>query len=97
MEAELKDYLGIPRRLIPWFPSVDEAKCNGCSICVRAGKHEVYALDNAKKKAYVANPYSCEVFCQSCQFQCSQEAISFPQKAYVKEAIKELRDRYPPK
>jgi len=97
MEGELKDYLGIPRRLIPWFPSVDEEKCNGCSICVKACKHDVYALDKAEKKALVANPYSCEVFCQSCQFQCSQEAISFPRKADVKEVIKRLRDQYPPK
>jgi len=97
MEGELKDYLGIPRRLIPWFPSIAEEKCNGCSICVKACKHEVYALDKTKKKALVASPYSCEVFCQSCQFQCSLEAISFPQKTEVKEIIKGLRDRYPPK
>ena len=97
MEGELKDYLGIPRKLIPWFPSVDEEKCNGCSICVKACKHEVYALDKVKKMAIVANPYSCEVFCQSCQFQCSLEAISFPKKTEVKELIKGLRDQYPPK
>ncbi len=97
MVQELKDYLGIPRKRIPWFPSVDVEKCNGCSICVKACKHEVYVFDKAKKKAFVANPHSCEVFCQSCQFQCSLDAISFPKKNDVKEIIKGLRDRYPPK
>ena len=97
MEGELKDYLGIPRRLIPWFPSIDKDKCNACSICVKACKHEVYSFDQAKEKAIVSNPYACEVFCQSCQFQCSEEAIFFPAKAEVKEIIRGLRERYPPK
>jgi NAD-dependent dihydropyrimidine dehydrogenase PreA subunit len=97
MEAELKDYLGIPRRLIPWFPSINEGKCTGCSTCAKACKHEVYSLDNEKKRSFVANPFSCEVFCQSCQFQCNQEAISFPKKADIKEIIKGLRVQYPPR
>jgi NAD-dependent dihydropyrimidine dehydrogenase PreA subunit len=97
METVFKDYLGIPRKLIPWFPSIDGAKCKGCSTCVKACKHEVFALDSSRKKAFVANPYCCEVFCQSCQFQCNEEAISFPDKGQVKEAIRKLRDQYPPK
>ena len=97
METVLKEYLGIPRNLIPWFPSVDEAKCNGCSICVKACKHEVFAYSSSNKQAFVANPYFCEVFCQSCQFQCNEEAISFPDKSRVKEVIKKLREQYPPR
>lgn len=94
---ELKDYLGIPRKLIPWFPSIDESKCKGCKTCVNACKHLVFAYDETKKKAYVANPYYCEVYCQSCQFQCPQEAIHFPDKNKTKELFKELRKHYPPK
>lgn len=97
MEEELKDYLGIPRKLIPWFPSIDEAKCNGCKLCVSACKHLVYAFAQGEKKAYVKSPYYCEVYCQSCMFQCNQEAISFPNKTKTKELIKELRKTYPPK
>ncbi len=97
MTQELKDYLGIPRNLIPWFPKIDQAKCNGCGICVKACKHEVYARDESSQKAVVANPYYCEVYCQSCQFQCPQEAISFPNKAEVKEIFRELRKTYPPR
>lgn len=94
---ELKDYLGIPRKLIPWFPKIDESKCKGCQVCVGACKHGVFSYDENKKKSFVANPYYCEVYCQSCQFQCPQEAISFPDKNQVKELFKELRKQYPPK
>ena len=97
MTEELKDYLGIPRKLIPWFPHVDESNCNGCKICVKACKHGTFAYDESKKKGYVANPYHCEVFCQSCQFQCPVEAIFFPDKSKIKEVFKELRKQYPPK
>ena len=97
MAEELKDYLGIPRKLIPWFPSIDENKCNGCKICMNYDKHQVFAYDESKKKVYVANPYSCEVYCQGCQFQCPKDAISFPDKNQIKEIFKELRKQYPPK
>lgn len=97
METATKDYLGIPRNLIPWFPSVDVARCKGCSTCVKACKHEVFAYDSTGRHALVANPYSCEVFCQSCMFQCNEEAISFPDKSQVKERIKKLREQFPPR
>jgi len=68
--GEEKQYLGIPRRLIPWYPGIDPDGCTGCGLCVTACKHGVYAFDDAEGKAVVANPYECEVYCQSCQFQC---------------------------
>jgi NAD-dependent dihydropyrimidine dehydrogenase PreA subunit len=97
MKEELKDYLGIPRKLIPWFPIIDDNKCNGCEICVNACKHYVFAIYENKNNAYIENPYHCEVYCQSCQFQCPEEAISFPVKNEVKELFKELRKIYQPK
>ena len=97
MKEELKDYIGIPRKLIPWFPIIDDNKCNSCEICVNACKHYVFAYDENKNKTYVENPYHCEVYCQSCQFQCPEEAISFPDKKEVKELFKELRKIYQPK
>jgi NAD-dependent dihydropyrimidine dehydrogenase PreA subunit len=90
-----KHYLGIPRLLIPWHPLVDAEACIGCGVCVKACKHGVYAESDGK--AVVANPYECEVFCQSCQFQCEVGAISFPKKEAVKATIKELRKQYPPR
>jgi NAD-dependent dihydropyrimidine dehydrogenase PreA subunit len=92
---ESKHYLGIPRALIPWHPAVDAEACVGCGLCVRACKHGVYAEEDGK--ALVAHPYECEVFCQSCMFQCEVDAISFPDRAAVKAVIKGLRQQYPPR
>ncbi|HUT16290.1 MAG TPA: ferredoxin family protein, partial [Anaerolineae bacterium] len=75
-------HLGIPRELIPWYPLVDQDRCDGCGVCVTACKHGVLALD--RQKAVVANPYECVVYCQSCEFQCDADAISHPNKESVK-------------
>ncbi|MBC7264460.1 MAG: ferredoxin family protein [Chloroflexi bacterium] len=92
-----KRYLGIPRALIPWYPRIDPDACvKGCSACVMHCKHDVYVLDGGSPSVSVANPYNCEVYCQSCQFVCDANAISFPDKASVKAVIKELRGEYPP-
>ncbi|MCM8815516.1 MAG: 4Fe-4S binding protein [Candidatus Omnitrophica bacterium] len=97
MEEELKDYLVIPRKLISWHPIIDTTKCKGCRTCVKACKHNAFSYDESEKKAFVANPYYCEVFCQSCQFQCPEEVISFPDKNETKKIFRELRKQYPPK
>lgn len=92
---ELKNYLGIPRKEIPWYPSIEQKKCTSCGICVNACKHGAYE-HNKDNQVVVANPYHCEVFCESCKFQCPVEAISFPNRSEFKSIIKELRAIYPP-
>jgi NAD-dependent dihydropyrimidine dehydrogenase PreA subunit len=52
-------------------------------------------LDNSDK-VVVANPYHCEVYCESCRFQCPVDAISFPDHKTIKLIFKELRLQYPP-
>ncbi len=92
-----KDYLGIPRELIPWFPTIDEEACIGCKVCLNTCPHGVFTYDESKKKCYVANPYDCVVFCQACQMQCPEGAISFPDKEGIRNIIKGLREQYTPK
>jgi len=92
----LKDYLGIPRREIPWYPTIDQELCTSCGLCVNACKHGTYEFSD-DNKVIVANPYHCEVFCESCKFQCPVEAISFPNRGEFKLIIKDLRVNYPPK
>jgi NAD-dependent dihydropyrimidine dehydrogenase PreA subunit len=48
------------------------------------------------KKVTVANPYHCEVYCESCRFQCPVGAISFPDRKEIKALFKEFRQQYPP-
>ncbi len=91
---DLKDYLGIPRKEIPWYPTIDQDLCTGCGLCVSACKHGTYKVSD--EKVFVANPYHCEVFCESCKFQCPVEAISFPNRGEFKNVIRNLRVIYPP-
>jgi NAD-dependent dihydropyrimidine dehydrogenase PreA subunit len=95
-DKELKDYLGIPRRAIPWYPTIDEELCTNCGVCVKACSHGTYGRTPDGNKVIVANPYHCEVFCESCRFQCPKEAISFPDRKAFKLILKELRNQYPP-
>jgi len=91
-----KDYLGIPRKLIPWFPTIDEELCSNCGLCVKACKHGTYAVSENPDRVIVADPYACEVYCESCRFQCPVGAISFPDRKAFKLIFKELRKQYPP-
>jgi NAD-dependent dihydropyrimidine dehydrogenase PreA subunit len=94
-DAEIKDYLGIPRLEIPWYPTIDHDLCTNCGLCYNACKHGTYGY-NDDHVVVVANPFHCEVFCESCRFQCPVGAISFPDRKQFKATIKELRNKYPP-
>ena len=95
-DSEFKDYLGIPRKVIPWYPAIDRELCTDCELCVGACKHGTYAFAGEPEHVVVANPYHCEVFCESCKFQCPVDAISFPDRQEFKTVIKALRAEYPP-
>ena len=95
--AVFKDYLGIPRLQIPWYPTINEELCTNCGLCVKACKHGTYAYrPGSDEQVFVENPYRCEVYCESCRFQCPQAAISFPDRKAFKLVFKELRKQYPP-
>jgi NAD-dependent dihydropyrimidine dehydrogenase PreA subunit len=92
----LKDFLGIPRKLIPWFPTIDDEMCSNCRLCIKACSHGTYTFSDNLDKVIVANPYNCLVYCESCRFQCPVGAISFPDRKTIKLIFKELRLQYPP-
>lgn len=96
LEEKYRFYLGIPRHLIPWFPTIDAEKCVGCKECVKFCHDDVYAFDEEAKKVYVAHPWHCQVYCQSCTHACNKDAITFPDRREVKARIRELREKYPP-
>jgi NAD-dependent dihydropyrimidine dehydrogenase PreA subunit len=78
---------GFPRERIPWYPTVDAAKCAGCRICFEFCSHGVYAWDDQANTPRVIEPFKCVVGCGSCTQECDAGAITFPPlsilKAYV--------------
>ena len=86
----MKDYgtwKGTPRDQIPWFPSIDSAKCAGCRKCVEFCTHGVYGWDDAADSPIVAEPYRCVVGCSNCSYQCEEGAIAFPPLSVLKPFI----------
>ena len=96
LEERYRLYLGIPRQMIPWYPTIDAEKCVGCRECIQFCHDTVYAFDEESKKVYVENPWHCQVYCQSCTHACNKDAIAFPDRREVKATIRELRKKYPP-
>ena len=85
---------GIPRREVPWYPTVDLDLCIGCQACLEFCPNDVYLWDEEDNHPIVANPYNCVVYCRGCANVCTEEAISFPDKAEIVALVKELRARY---
>ena len=75
---------GVPREQVPWYPTVDAAKCKGCKECFNFCSHKVYAWDAKNNKTLVAQPYYCVVGCSSCMGLCKEEAISCPPLTVLK-------------
>jgi NAD-dependent dihydropyrimidine dehydrogenase PreA subunit len=74
----MKEWRGIPREEIPWFPTIDEEKCIGCKSCVEFCPNAVLEFDETAGKARVKNPFNCVVECKACAKLCPVDAISFP-------------------
>lgn len=78
----------IPREEIPWFPTMDENKCDGCKVCFDFCAYGVYTWDEKKEIAVVKNPYNCMVGCNYCESMCKPGAISFPDLSILRELKK---------
>jgi NAD-dependent dihydropyrimidine dehydrogenase PreA subunit len=82
----------IPREEIPWFPTIEEALCTNCGICLEFCPNGVYALVEAQTR--VVSPYTCTVGCSQCETKCSPGAIRFPDMEEFAHTLRELRARY---
>ncbi len=68
---------GYPRETIPWFPTVNDELCNGCSVCLKlCSAHCLAPIEDGK--VWVADPFACIVGCSSCMQVCKPQAITFP-------------------
>ena len=72
---------GIPRKDIPWFPTVDAEACIGCTLCFLSCGRGVYEMQD--NKSVVANPYNCMVGCGTCGTVCPTQAITFPERDLI--------------
>jgi ferredoxin len=78
---------GVPRKDVPWFPTVDPEKCIGCQLCFVTCGREVYEVGPAPDyESSVARSYNCMVGCSTCAVVCPSDAISFPSREVVRRA-----------
>jgi NAD-dependent dihydropyrimidine dehydrogenase PreA subunit len=84
---------GVPRKQIPWHPTIDYEKCVTCGKCIEYCKLGVYELEeeNGKKRTVVKNPDNCVVYCTGCDAICPAEAISHPSKTETAKIIHKLQ------
>ena len=85
-------YKGIPREEIPWYPSVDKARCEGCSSCVEFCSQKVFEFFDGKSQ--VVRPYNCIVGKASCRAFCPDNAISFPTRSELRETLDSLKAKH---
>lgn len=84
-----RDFMGIVREKIPWFPVIDAEKCTNCGSCLEFCSNNVF--EAGESATVVVNPYNCVVGCHSCQRICDFDAITFPSQDELIKWLKELR------
>jgi len=89
MKSKTELWHGIPRKDIPWFPTVDAETCIGCTLCFATCGRGVY--DMQENKAVVSNALNCMVGCSTCGTVCPVQAISFPERDIIWKLEREHR------
>ncbi len=93
MAKDLSNQLwhGIPRKEIPWFPTINAEKCIGCELCYVSCGREVFEYNETTRKAIVERNYNCMVGCSTCSTVCPTEAITFPARDLIWKFEKEYK------
>jgi NAD-dependent dihydropyrimidine dehydrogenase PreA subunit len=87
--ADQPNWHGIPRKDIPWFPTIDENACINCGLCYVTCGRLVFEMDEEKRKAVAVEPNRCVVGCTTCANICPTEAIAFPDRSVVQKIERE--------
>ncbi len=81
----------LPREKIPWFPTIDFDKCVGCKECFNFCGNGVFEWDEENNKPIIEEPYNCVIGCLACAKLCNGEAIKFPTKKELKDAVNKAK------
>ena len=82
---------GIPRQEIAWHPTVMADRCVGCGLCVTSCGRQVYAFDYQANRPVVVNPDHCMVGCTTCATVCTQDALEFPSRGFIRQLVRERK------
>lgn len=85
------EWHGIPRKEIPWYPTINEETCIGCGLCYVSCGREVFGFDDAARKAVVERKFNCMVGCSTCATICPSEAIMFPGRDLITKIQREFK------
>ena len=88
-DKKFSEWHGVPREKIKWNPEVDYDKCIGCGMCAAGCGRGVYDWDFDKNRPVVARPANCLAGCVTCSNTCVRDAISFPEKGYIRRVMSE--------
>ncbi|HUT81076.1 MAG TPA: ferredoxin family protein [Candidatus Bathyarchaeia archaeon] len=92
-DSNTATFMGVQRKEIPWWPTIDYEKCNFCMECDKFCPHKVFEKhENQEKKLVIVNPYNCVVFCRACSKICEPDALNFPDKKEITALIKNKRN-----
>lgn len=83
---------GIPREMIPWYPTIVADRCTKCGVCV-AFCHKGVFTDTGDGPV-VKNPFNCVVGCTGCANECPADAIAFPTLVELRDALARLRKEF---
>jgi NAD-dependent dihydropyrimidine dehydrogenase PreA subunit len=84
---------GIPRKEMPWYPTIHYEKCVSCDKCVDFCHMQTFGFEekDGNKKTVVKNLNSCVVFCRGCEDICPAGAITHPSEEETRKIIQKLR------
>ena len=77
-----------PRKeLRSWYPTIFEAKCDGCGDCPKVCLRDVLGWDPDHTKVLVLEPYECAPGCQLCARACTRGAIMMPARETLHQRV----------
>ena len=77
-----------PRKeLLSWYPTIFEAKCDGCGECLEICPRAVLGWDPDHARVLVLEPYECAPGCQLCFRACTRGAIVMPARESLHQRV----------